>query len=110
MNDDPLLPVDQGVPVVQEVHTRDSIEELFSRDPNGWSKDDVDEIVRTLRSKRASFVQEEAAKQVAAKKPKAEKAAASTGADSKAAKPKPALGGLSLDSLNLKLPGMEPNS
>lgn len=102
------MPDEVEITVPQDINTKNSIEELFSRDPNGWSKDDVNEIVRTLRSKRSAFVIEEAAKQTAAKKPKAEKAIATTGAV--AAKPKPSLTGLSLDSLNLKLPGMEPNS
>lgn len=37
----------------------DSIEELFRRDPLKLSDGDVDEIIKTFREKRASWIQQE---------------------------------------------------
>lgn len=48
----------------------DSLSELLSRDPQGWSRVDRDRVVRDLRAQRAKW---EAAEAAGAKAPKAVK-------------------------------------
>ena len=66
----------------------DTLEELYNRDPNKWTRDDVDRIVENLRKARGQFAAKEAADAAAKGTPKATKAVAAPKA-AKAAGPAP---------------------
>lgn len=77
------------------------MEELFSRDPNKWTNDDVSSIVTYLRGQRKNFLLAEEGR---ANNPKPTKAKAVTGPAGapKAAKPTKAVAGqISLASLGI---------
>jgi hypothetical protein len=79
------------------------LEELYSRDPNKWTNEEIEQIVAELRASRSSFVEQEKA---AAAKAKAEKPVKPVTAlkPAKPAKPDaPMIAGLSLASLGIQI-------
>ena len=76
-----------------------TLEDLYSRDPNKWTREDIEEIVAGLRASRSNFVEQEKA---AAAKAKAEKPVRAV-AGPKPAKTQPSLAGLSLEALGIKI-------
>jgi len=58
--------------------SEDSLSELFSRDPEGFTRQDRDQIVKALRAQRARFELAEAEGKKAPRQPKAAAAAKPT--------------------------------
>ena len=51
--------------LIEDANT--SLEELFSRDPNGWTDSDLEKIVSVLRAQRTKFNAAEGVKQIEGK-------------------------------------------
>ncbi len=84
---------------MSEVTAQSVLEELYSRDPNKWTDEDIERIVSDLRAKRKHFAEAEAV--AATKEPRAPGAPKAVAAPRPAKKAPPPQ--LSLDALGITI-------